>query len=62
MQNMSFGPDGGLTEACRLKHPTEPHLCFMSPHMVDTIQVCLSAKRLHSFSILSYCMKFEGLP
>ena len=42
MQNMSFGPDGGLTEACRLKHPSEPHLCFMSPHMVDTIQVCLS--------------------
>jgi hypothetical protein len=37
MQNMSFGADGGLTEACRAKHPSEPHLCFMSPHMVDTI-------------------------
>ena len=41
MQNMTFGPDGGLTEACRLKHPTQPHLCFMSPHMVDTIQTPL---------------------
>jgi hypothetical protein len=38
MQNMTFGADGGLTEECRLKHPTEPHLCFMSPHMVDTIK------------------------
>lgn len=41
MQNMSFGADGGLTEACRVKHPTEPHLCFMSPHMVDTINTPL---------------------
>ncbi len=41
MQNLTFGPDGGLTEACRLKHPTEPHLCFMSPHMVDTVQTPL---------------------
>ena len=41
MQNMSFGPDGGLTEACRLRHPTAPHLCFMSPHMVDTIETPL---------------------
>jgi len=29
MQNMTFGTDGGLTEACRTKHPTQPHLCFM---------------------------------
>ena len=55
MQNMSFGPDGGLTEACRLKHPSEPHLCFMSPHMVDTIQVCLSVKRLPLVSSLLLC-------
>ena len=41
MQNMSFGADGGLTEACRAKHPSEPHLCFMSPHMVDTIETPL---------------------
>jgi hypothetical protein len=41
MQNMTFGLDGGLTEACRLKHPSEPHLCFMSPHMVDTIETPL---------------------
>ena len=33
MQNLTFGSDGGLTAACQAKHPTEPHLCFMSPHM-----------------------------
>ena len=38
MQNMSFGPDGGLTEACRVKHPNNPHYCFMSPHMVDVVK------------------------
>jgi hypothetical protein len=41
MQNMSFGEDGGLTEACQIKHPTEPHLCFMSPHMADVIETPL---------------------
>ena len=41
MQNLTFGSDGGLTEACRLNHPDEPHLCFMSPHMVDTIETPL---------------------
>ena len=41
MQNMTFGADGGLTKACYDKHPTEPHLCFMSPHMVDTIKTPL---------------------
>lgn len=38
MQNMSFGEDGALMAACEAKHPTEPWLCFMSPHMVDVIQ------------------------
>lgn len=38
MQNLTFGPDGGLTEECRLQHPEQPHLCFMSPHMQDTIE------------------------
>ena len=33
MQNLTFGPDGGLTEACQAKHPGAPGLCFMSPHM-----------------------------
>ena len=37
MQNMTFGPDGGLTKACQAKHPAEPWLCFMSPHMQDVI-------------------------
>jgi hypothetical protein len=41
MQNMTFGTDGGLTEACRAKHPSEPHLCFMSPHMADVIETPL---------------------
>ena len=41
MQNMSFGEDGGLTVACQRKHPTEPHLCFMSPHMADVIETPL---------------------
>ena len=40
LQNLTFGEDGGLTKACQAKHPAEPWLCFMSPHM----QVwCLSA-------------------
>ena len=39
MQNMTFGADGGLTAACKDKHPTQPHLCFMSPHMQEFIKV-----------------------
>jgi hypothetical protein len=35
MQNLTFGSDGGLTKACEEKHPDEPGLCFMSPHMQD---------------------------
>eukprot|EP01079_Euglenida_sp_SAG-EU17-18_P010453 gene10453-9204_t len=38
MQNLTFGADGGLAAACQAKHPSEPHLCFMSPHMQDVIQ------------------------
>lgn len=38
MQNLTFGADGGLTEACRVKHTSEPWLCFMSPHMEDVIE------------------------
>lgn len=38
MQNLSFGPDGGLTEQCQTEHPEAPGLCFMSPHMQDTIK------------------------
>ena len=38
MQNMTFGTDGGLTKACQEKHPTEPGLCFMSPHMQEFIE------------------------
>jgi len=38
MQNLTFGSDGGLTAACRAKHPDAPHLCFMSPHMEDVVQ------------------------
>ena len=44
MQNMSFGSGdagGALTSACEAKHPGEPHLCFMSPHMADAIQTPL---------------------
>jgi STAM-binding protein len=37
MQNMSFGSDGGLAAACQAKHPDQPWLCFMSPHMQDVI-------------------------
>ena len=37
MQNLTFGNDGGLTSACEQEHPTEPWLCFMSPHMNDVI-------------------------
>jgi len=38
MQNLTFGADGGLTKACQEKHPEAPGLCFMSPHMQDSIQ------------------------
>ena len=37
MQNLTFGADGALAPACRAKHPDDPHMCFMAPHMVDTI-------------------------
>eukprot|EP00404_Azadinium_spinosum_P000121 CAMPEP_0180428204 /NCGR_PEP_ID=MMETSP1036_2-20121128/6714_1 /TAXON_ID=632150 /ORGANISM="Azadinium spinosum, Strain 3D9" /LENGTH=284 /DNA_ID=CAMNT_0022433829 /DNA_START=565 /DNA_END=1416 /DNA_ORIENTATION=+ len=33
MQNLTFGPDGGLTAACQRAYPANPHYCFMSPHM-----------------------------
>jgi hypothetical protein len=33
MQNLTFGPDGGLTSACQTAFPENPHYCFMSPHM-----------------------------
>ena len=38
MQNLTFGSDGGLTEACELKHRDAPWLCFMSPHMQDSME------------------------
>ena len=38
MQNLTFGAEGGLAEACRDKHPDDPHVCFMAPHMADTIK------------------------
>jgi len=38
MQNLTFGSDGGLMEACQTKHADEPWLCFMSPHMNDVIE------------------------
>jgi len=38
MQNMTFGPDGGLTKACQAKHSSQPHLCFQSPHMQEFIE------------------------
>lgn len=37
MQNLTFGADGGLMQACQIKHLDEPWLCFMSPHMNDVI-------------------------
>ena len=41
MQNLTFGADGGLTAACQAKHADAPHLCFMSPHMVDVVETNL---------------------
>jgi len=41
MQNLTFGADGGLTAACEAKHADAPHLCFMSPHMVDVVKAPL---------------------
>merc|ERR1712019_124973 len=41
MQNLTFGPDGGLTEKCheeQVRVGKDPALCFMSPHMQDTIR------------------------
>eukprot|EP01043_Picozoa_sp_COSAG02_P015244 COSAG02_NODE_644_length_18993_cov_6.626389_20_plen_339_part_00 len=38
MQNMTFGADGALTKGCQKKFPTEPGLCFMSPHMQEFIE------------------------
>lgn len=41
MQNVTFGKDGALSPACQAKHQDDPHLCFMAPHMVETIQTPL---------------------
>ena len=41
MQNVTFGEDGALSPACLAKHQDDPHLCFMAPHMVETIQTPL---------------------
>lgn len=38
MQNLTFGPDGGLTKACKSVFPDKPHYCFMSPHMHTFIE------------------------
>lgn len=38
MQNLTFGSDGGLTEACQTAYPSTPHYCFMSPHMQKVIK------------------------
>jgi hypothetical protein len=39
MQNLTFGADGGLMDACAAAYPTEQqHYCVMSPHMVQFIQ------------------------
>merc|ERR1712178_342700 len=38
MQNLTFGSDGGLTAACEAAYPSNPHYCFMSPHMQKFIQ------------------------
>merc|ERR1712039_221854 len=41
MQNLTFGSDGGLTKQCQeeqVQAGRDPALCFMSPHMQDTIK------------------------
>ena len=38
MQNLTFAADGGLMPACKAKHATQPWLCFMAPHMQDSIE------------------------
>jgi hypothetical protein len=38
MQNLSFGPEGGLPAACGARHRARPHECFMSPHVADSMQ------------------------
>lgn len=30
MQNLTFGPDGGLKPECQAAFPDDPHYCFMS--------------------------------
>ena len=41
MQNLSFGPDGGLVKACAVAFPASPAKCFMSPHMFPYIKTPL---------------------
>ena len=41
MQNLSFGPDGGLTPACAAAFPATPSNCFMSPHMFAYVKTPL---------------------
>jgi len=41
MQNLTFGPDGGLHPACGAAFPESQHYCFMSPHMQRFVQTPL---------------------
>ena len=39
MQNLTFGPDGGVMRACAAAYPAgQQHLCAMSPHMATFVQ------------------------
>ena len=44
MQNLTFGSDGGLTAACKAKHPDAPGLCFMCGPPGPGV-VCLAGAR-----------------
>jgi hypothetical protein len=55
MQNLTFGADGGLTKGCQAKHPDEPWLCFMSPHMQDAIQTPFFMVRSQSCAVDILC-------
>jgi hypothetical protein len=41
MHNLTFDNGGALNRDCRDKFPTEPHLCFLAPHMVEFIRAPL---------------------
>ena len=64
MQNISFGPGGALSPACRERFPDTLGLCFMAPHFADLVETPLFVlnSKFDSFQLGSVLQDYPGLP